>query len=54
MRDKLFLIAIIFPMVLGCGLAVVYLIAAGLFFAAVFRHAIRTGLIARDSAETFS
>jgi ABC-2 type transport system permease protein len=36
----------------GAGLAVLYLAAAYLFFAAVYRYAIRTGLIARYSAET--
>jgi ABC-2 type transport system permease protein len=37
---------------IGGGLAVVDLAAACLFFAAVYRYAIRTGLIARYSAET--
>ena len=37
---------------LGVGLAVIYLILACLFFAAVHRYAVRTGLIARYSAET--
>jgi ABC-2 type transport system permease protein len=37
---------------IGGGLAVVYLGLAGAFFAAVYRYAIRTGLIARYSAET--
>ena len=39
---------------LGLGLAAIYLAAACLFFAAVYRTAIRTGLIARYSAETVS
>ena len=39
---------------IGGGLAVVYLVLACLFFAAVYRYAIRTGLIARYSAETVS
>jgi ABC-2 type transport system permease protein len=39
---------------LGGGLAVVYVILACLFFAGVYRYAIRTGLIARYSAETVS
>ena len=37
---------------IGGGLAIVYLALAGAFFAAVYRYAIRTGLIARYSAET--
>jgi ABC-2 type transport system permease protein len=37
---------------IGGGLALLYLIAAALFFAAIHRYAIRTGLIARYSAET--
>jgi ABC-2 type transport system permease protein len=36
----------------GCVLAVVYLALAGLTFTLVYRHAIRTGLIARYSAES--
>jgi ABC-2 type transport system permease protein len=39
---------------IGGGLAVVYLILACLFFSGVYRFAIRTGLIARYSAETVS
>ena len=39
---------------IGMGLAGLYLVLAGLAFAAVYRHAIRTGLIARYSAETAS
>ena len=39
---------------LGGGLAIVYVILACLFFASVYRYAIRTGLIARYSAETVS
>jgi ABC-2 type transport system permease protein len=38
----------------GAGLALIYLVAACLFFVAVYRIAIRTGLIARYSAETVS
>ena len=37
---------------IGGGLALAYLALAGVFFAAVYRYAIRTGLIARYSAET--
>src|SRR6185437_51782 len=37
---------------IGGGLALAYLALASLFFAAVYRFAIRTGLIARYSAET--
>jgi ABC-2 type transport system permease protein len=39
---------------IGGGLALVYLVLACLFFVAVYRVAIRTGLIARYSAETAS
>jgi ABC-2 type transport system permease protein len=39
---------------LGAGLAAAYLILACLVFARVYRYAIRTGLIARYSAETTS
>ena len=39
---------------LGGGLAVLYVILACLFFASVYRYAIRTGLIARYSAESVS
>ena len=38
----------------GAALAVVYILLAYAFFARVHRHAIRTGLIARYSAETVS
>ncbi len=38
----------------GGGLAVVYLVLACLYFGHVYRYAIRTGLIARYSAETVS
>jgi ABC-2 type transport system permease protein len=38
----------------GCGLALAYLIAACWTFAQVYRYALRTGLIARYSAETVS
>jgi ABC-2 type transport system permease protein len=37
---------------IGGALTLVYLALAGAFFAAVYRYAIRTGLIARYSAET--
>ena len=36
----------------GAGLSIVYIVLAGAFFAAIYRYAIRTGLIARYSAET--
>ena len=39
-------------LVIGGGLAAVYLVLACLFFAWVYRYAIRTGLIARYSAES--
>jgi len=38
----------------GATLAVVYLLLIGWFFGRVYRHAVRTGLIARYSAETVS
>ena len=38
----------------GAGLAVFYVALGGATFAAVYRHAIRTGLIARYSAETLN
>jgi ABC-2 type transport system permease protein len=41
-------------LVLGPVLAVVYVLLACFVFAGVYRHAIRTGLIARYSAETVS
>ena len=41
-------------LVLGGGLAMAYLVLACLFFMSVYRTAIRTGLIARYSAETVS
>lgn len=39
---------------LGGGLSALYVALAALYFASVYRHAIRTGLIARYSAETVS
>ena len=39
---------------IGGGLSIAYLALACLFFASVYRYAIRTGLIARYSAETVS
>jgi len=41
-------------LVIGGGLAVVYLLLACWFFQHVFRHAVRTGLIARYSAESLN
>jgi ABC-2 type transport system permease protein len=38
----------------GMGLAVLYIVLACVFFTRVFRHAVRTGLIARYSAESVS
>jgi len=38
----------------GAGLAVLYVVAAGMIFTWIYRYAIRTGLIARYSAETVS
>jgi ABC-2 type transport system permease protein len=41
--------------VLGsAGLAFVYILAAGWFFTRIYRHAVRTGLIARYSAESLT
>lgn len=40
------------PLLIGVGLAVIYLLLVSWFFSRVFRHAVRTGLIARYSAET--
>jgi ABC-2 type transport system permease protein len=45
--------AIAFPALLGSvGLAVADVLLAGWFFARIYQHAVRTGLIARYSAET--
>lgn len=38
----------------SAGLAALYIVLAGAFFARVYRHAVRTGLLARYSAETVS
>jgi ABC-2 type transport system permease protein len=42
------------PLVVGFGLALCYIAAAVVFFRRVHRHAVRTGLIARYSAESVS
>jgi ABC-2 type transport system permease protein len=42
------------PILIGAVLAVVYLFAMAQAFTAVYKHAVRTGLIARYSAETVS
>ena len=42
------------PLALGAALAVLYLLGACLLFARVYRQAVRTGLIARYSAESVS
>jgi ABC-2 type transport system permease protein len=42
------------PLTTGAALALVYLVVMGRAFTAVYRHAVRTGLIARYSAETVS
>jgi ABC-2 type transport system permease protein len=42
------------PLILGAALALVYLFVMARAFTAVYRHAVRTGLIARYSAETVS
>jgi ABC-2 type transport system permease protein len=41
-------------LVLGTGLAAAYVVAAAWVFTRVYRHALRTGLIARYSAETIT
>ena len=41
-------------LVLGASLAAVYILLACWFFTLMYRHAVRTGLIARYSAETVS
>jgi ABC-2 type transport system permease protein len=38
----------------GAGLAVVYVLLACWFFGRMYRHAVRTGLIGRYSAESLS
>jgi ABC-2 type transport system permease protein len=40
------------PLLFGAGLAVLYLLLVSWVFGRVFRHAVRTGLIARYTAET--
>jgi ABC-2 type transport system permease protein len=40
------------PLLWGGGLAVLYIVVASWLFTQVYRHAVRTGLIARYSAET--
>jgi ABC-2 type transport system permease protein len=42
------------PILIGAVLAMVYLFAMAQAFTAVYKHAVRTGLIARYSAETVS
>ena len=42
------------PLLIGLVLALVYLLGMARAFTAVYRHAVRTGLIARYSAETVS
>jgi ABC-2 type transport system permease protein len=42
----------VMPLVLGGGLSVVYLLLAAALFVRMYRHSVRTGLIARYSAET--
>jgi ABC-2 type transport system permease protein len=42
------------PLAIGSALAVVYLLLMARLFTSVYRHAVRTGLIARYSAETVS
>lgn len=41
-------------LLIGAGLALLHTVLAGVFFARVYRHAVRTGLIARYSAESLS
>ena len=42
------------PLLCGSGLAVLYVLLAGGFFVRTYRHAVRTGLFVRYSAETVS
>jgi ABC-2 type transport system permease protein len=42
------------PLALGAGLALVYLFMASWFFSRMYRHGVRTGLIARYSSETLN
>lgn len=42
------------PLAFGAGLALVYLLMASWFFSRMYRHGVRTGLIARYSSETLS
>lgn len=42
------------PLVLGAVLALVYLVMASWFFSRMYRHGVRTGLIARYSSETLN
>ena len=42
------------PLASGAGLALVYLLVASWFFSRMYRHAVRTGLIARYSSETLN
>jgi ABC-2 type transport system permease protein len=39
---------------IGCALAAVYVVLASWFFRGMYLHAVRTGLVARYSAETVS
>jgi ABC-2 type transport system permease protein len=39
---------------LSAGLALVYVLLAGCFFRSIFRHAVRTGILARFSAESLN
>jgi ABC-2 type transport system permease protein len=39
---------------IGFGLVLIYIFLAGWCFSAVYRHALKTGLIARYSAETIN
>jgi len=41
-------------LVAGAGLAALYILLAGAFFTYIYRQAVRTGLIARYSAESLS
>jgi ABC-2 type transport system permease protein len=43
-----------FDLLMGAALAVVYVVAACWYFTRIYRHAVRTGLIARYSAESLS
>ena len=54
MRAVLIKTQFLFALAAGAALAVLYVLLAGWFFLRVYRRAVRTGLIARYSAESLS